>query len=104
MESAPRGPEEIVLRYQIINVIYLAARVYYVLLFIRIIFSWLNLRRPHPIVMQIQRVAYGATEPVLRPIRNAISKYQRGVRIDFSPLVAWLLIEVLLALLRRALM
>lgn len=92
------------LRYQVVNVIYLVARVYYVLLLIRIIFSWLNIRRPHPVVMQIQRIAYGATEPLLRPIRNALAKYQRGVPIDFSPLVAWLLIEVALTVLRRALL
>ena len=89
------------LRYQVVNAIYLVARAYYVLLLIRIIFSWLNIRRPHPIVVQVHRIAYGATEPLLRPIRNMLAKYQRGVPVDFSPLVAWLLIEVVLSLLTR---
>ncbi|MFW6156828.1 MAG: YggT family protein [Armatimonadota bacterium] len=88
---------------QIIIVIRLLARAYYVLLLVRIIFSWLNIRRPHPILMQLQRIAYAATEPLLRPIRNALAKYQRGVPIDFSPLVAWLLIEVVLQVLTSAL-
>ena len=90
------------LRLQIVNAIFLLARVYYVLLFIRIIFSWLNIRRPHPIVMQVQRIAYAATEPLLRPIRNFLARYQRGMPIDFSPLVAWLLIEVFLRLVANA--
>lgn len=92
------------LKYQIIRGIELLAWVYYVLLFVRILFSWLNIRRPHPILMKIQRVSYAATEPVLRPIRNALAKYQRGVPVDFSPLIAWLLIELVVRVLRNVLL
>lgn len=92
------------LRSQIIQIIELLAWIYYVLLFVRIIFSWLNIRRPHPVVMQIQRVAYAATEPILRPIRNVLAKYQRGMPLDFSPLIAWLLIELVVRLLRNVLL
>lgn len=91
------------MRFQIIWAINLLFRAYYVLLLVRVIFSWLNIRRPHPLVMQIQRIAYAATEPLLRPIRNALAKYQRGVPIDFSPLVAWFLIELVRTLLFRSL-
>jgi YggT family protein len=93
-----------VLRTQIIGAIDLVLNVFYVLLLIRVIFSWLNLRRPHPILMQIHKIAYGATEPLLRPIRNVLARYQKGVPIDLSPLIAWFLIEFVRRLLVRAIM
>jgi YggT family protein len=93
-----------VLRSQIIWAIDLILNAYYVLLLVRVIFSWLDLRRPHPILMQIQRIAYGATEPLLRPIRNVLSRYQRGMPLDLSPLIAWFLIELVRRLLVRALL
>lgn len=86
------------LRTQIIGAIDLVLNVFYVLLLIRVIFSWLNLRRPHPILMQIHKIAYGATEPLLRPIRNVLARYQKGVPIDLSPLIAWFLIELVRAI------
>jgi len=41
----------------------------------------------NPVVQLLRR----ATEPVLRPIRKALSRYQAG--LDFSPLVAILIIQ-----------
>jgi len=49
--------------------------------------SWVNLSPYHPLV----RFLYQATEPVLRPIRRLLSRYQTA--IDFSPLVAILIIQ-----------
>jgi len=82
-----------VLTSEIVRTIDILLNAYYVLLLVRVIFSWLDIRRPHPILMQVHRIAYAATEPLLRPIRNFLSKYQRGIPIDVSPLVAWFLIE-----------
>jgi YggT family protein len=82
-----------VLRSQIIWAIDILLNAYYVLLLVRVIFSWLDLRRPHPILIQVHRIAYAATEPLLRPIRNFLLKYQRGMPLDLSPLIAWFLIE-----------
>lgn len=87
---------------QILYAINLVANVYYVLLLVRIIFSWLNLERTHPALRSIYRITYAATEPLLRPIRNLLFRYQRRMPIDFSPLVAWLLIEFIRRLLFRA--
>ncbi|MGI5816477.1 MAG: YggT family protein [Armatimonadota bacterium] len=81
------------LRSQIIWAIDILLNAYYVLLLVRVIFSWLDLRRPHPILIQVHRIAYAATEPLLRPIRNFLLKYQRGMPLDLSPLIAWFLIE-----------
>ena len=41
----------------------------------------------NPVVQLLRR----ATEPVLRPIRKVLSRYQAG--LDFSPLVAILIIQ-----------
>jgi YggT family protein len=49
--------------------------------------SWVNPDPYNPIVQFLRRV----TEPVLRPIRNVLGRYQTG--LDFSPLVAILIIQ-----------
>jgi YggT family protein len=49
--------------------------------------SWVNPDPYNPIVQFLRRV----TDPVLRPIRQVLSRYQTG--IDFSPLVAILIIQ-----------
>lgn len=49
--------------------------------------SWVNPDPYNPIVQILRRV----TEPVLRPIRNVLARYQTG--LDFSPLVAILIIQ-----------
>lgn len=49
--------------------------------------SWVSPDPYNPIVQLLRRV----TEPVLRPIRRVLSRYQTG--LDFSPLVAILMIQ-----------
>jgi YggT family protein len=49
--------------------------------------SWVNPDPYNPVVQILRRV----TEPVLRPIRNVLARYQTG--LDFSPLVAILIIQ-----------
>ena len=49
--------------------------------------SWDSPDPYNPIVQFLRRV----TEPVLRPIRNVLARYQTG--LDFSPLVAILIIQ-----------
>jgi len=49
--------------------------------------SWVNPDPYNPVVKFLRRV----TEPVLRPIRNVLARYQAG--LDFSPLVAILIIQ-----------
>ncbi|MFW5866270.1 MAG: YggT family protein [Armatimonadota bacterium] len=88
-------------RFEIIRAIDLILNAYFVLLLIRVIFSWLDLRRPHPILMKIHGVTYAATEPLLRPIRNFLARYQQGMPLDLSPLILWLLIELVRRLLVR---
>ena len=62
-------------------------------LVIRAVLSWIpNLSRENPFVVLLNQV----TEPVLSPIRALIerSSFGRNSMLDLSPLVAFLIIEV----------
>ncbi len=56
---------------------------------IRALISWVNPDPYNPIVQFLVRI----TEPVLRPIRKLVPPYKLG--IDFSPLIAVLIIMFL---------
>jgi YggT family protein len=60
--------------------------VYSLLILVRALLSWVNPNPYHPLVQLLIR----ATEPVLAPLRRVIP--MSG--IDFSPLVAMLLIDI----------
>lgn len=63
------------------------------MIFARIIFSWLPIDRNGPIISTI----YNLTEPILHPIRRTIQKSPLGgpgMMLDFSPIIAFLLIQV----------
>lgn len=75
--------------------------IYYLLMFFelvllaRVLLSWFpNFDRNNPII----RFIYQVTEPVLSPIRNALP--QTGM-VDFSPLIVFLIISVLMQVLFR---
>jgi len=89
--------------YPIAQAINLVADVFYVLLLVRVVFSWLQPRRLHPLLQKIERLSFVTTEPLLKPIRNFLLRYQTGSPIDFSPIVAYLVIELARRLLLRVL-
>lgn len=61
----------------------------YVLLFVRIVLSWVpNVNYDHPAVQFIYRV----TSPILDPIRRVVPS---AGGLDLSPLVAFLLLELI---------
>jgi YggT family protein len=62
--------------------------VYFWIIIVRALLSWVNPDRYNPIVQFLYRV----TEPVLRPIRRRLPM-QMG--LDFSPLIVILAIKVL---------
>jgi len=77
------------------------AEILYVLILARVILSWLPIGKGSGLV----RLVYNLTEPILGPIRGLIAKSPLGgpgMMLDFSPIIAWLLIagvsKVLLAL------
>lgn len=81
----------------IINVIYYAIQfagsVMQFFILLRVIFSWLQIK-PSNIMI---RFVYNITEPILAPIRNLINKMGGSgqmVRLDLSPLIAILFLQV----------
>ncbi len=64
-----------------------------ILIFIRVIVSWLPIGRDNPLI----RTLYQLTEPILGPIRRLIEKSPIGANMmfDFSPLIVWLIIRVI---------
>lgn len=65
------------------------ASVYSLLILIRVLLSWVN---PDP-YNQIVQFIYRFTEPLLSRIRRILPN-QWGGMIDFSPIIAFLLIEL----------
>jgi YggT family protein len=61
--------------------------IYNFIILARVIASWI-IRDP---ASQILRFLYGITEPILGPIRNIMP----NMGLDFSPIVAYLLINIL---------
>lgn len=68
----------------------------------RVIISWIPVSRDNPLI----RLLYQITEPVLAPIRGIIqrSAIGRNMFIDFSPLLAFLLLGLLRNMLIRFLL
>jgi YggT family protein len=89
--------------YTIIRAINFLAGVLYVLILVRVVFSWVQPRRMSRILHRVEHIAFVTTEPLLRPVRNLLFRYQRGSPVDFSPLVLYLLIELARGILIRVL-
>lgn len=65
------------------------------LIFIRVILSWLPINRNNPFV----NIVYVLTEPILGPIRDMIYKSPLGgpgMMLDFSPIIAFILFDIIL--------
>lgn len=72
----------------IIQFVVILTNVLYVALIARAILSWLNVSPSNPLVAML----YQVTEPILAPIRRVLPTV--GM-IDFSPMVAIILITVI---------
>lgn len=77
----------------IVSVAYLLLQLYGLVLLARVLLSWFpTIDRSNPIIQFV----YDITEPVLRPIRNMLPP---TAGFDFSPLIVFLIIQVLTRLL-----
>jgi len=75
------------------QVIFLILRIFEFILLARVLLSWFpNVDRNNPIV----QLLYEITEPVLRPIRDMLPP--NGM-FDLSPLIAFLIIQVIATIL-----
>lgn len=61
---------------------------YMIVLLVRVIVSWVQFDPRHPLV----QLLYGITEPVLAPIRSVLPV---AGGLDFSPVVAMLILSLL---------
>lgn len=68
-------------------------------IFVRVIISWL----PVPKDGQFMRILYTITEPILAPIRGMVERSSIGknMMMDFSPIIAFLLIGLVKNILAR---
>ncbi len=68
----------------------------------RVLISWIPVSRDS----QIIRLLYQLTEPILGPIRSIVSRSAIGqnMMLDFSPIIAFLLISVVRNIIIRFLM
>ncbi len=81
--------------YLIIMTLIRAISIYNLLIFARVIMSWIIHDPYHP----IYRFLFSLTEPVLGPLRRIIPS---GM-LDFSPIVAYFLLQILQNILRSLL-
>ncbi len=74
----------------IFEVVSIAFRVLYLLIIARVILSWIPMGNPNNSVVNF---IYEITEPILAPIRRLIPR--GSLPLDFSPLIAIILISIL---------
>lgn len=74
--------------YNLVYIISVALNVLKILLIVRVVMSWLRVGYGHPIANFIFEI----TEPILAPIRSLMPK---NMMLDFSPLIAIILLELL---------
>jgi len=80
----------------LLQIVFLILNVYELLLIGRVLLSWFpNVDYRNPLV----QLLYEVTEPVLRPIRQWLGGMGMSGMMDFSPLVVFLLIPVLMIIL-----
>jgi len=80
----------------VFNAINMVLRAFEVILLVRVLITWLPVSRDNKAV----DLLYAITEPVLSPIRNMLSQSRfmnnsMFSMMDFSPLVAFILIGIL---------
>ena len=79
----------------IINIIELLLQLFNLALLARIILSWFpNVDRRNPVIQFL----FDITEPVLRPIREMLPS---SGMFDFSPMIVFLIIQVISTVLRN---
>ncbi len=76
---------------------------WYVVLLARVVLSWLRLSPWHPVNRRIGPFVFAVTEPLLRPIRRALAGVQGKSPLDFSPLIAYLILKIVQTVIMRML-
>ncbi len=77
----------------LITAVNLLFRVLIWLLVIRAVMSWFV--RPGDVIFPIYRWLLQITEPLLAPCRRLMGRFGMGIGVDFSPIVAFLILAIL---------
>lgn len=77
---------------------------YYLIILVRVVFSFLRLPPWHWASRTIGAFCYAATEPLLAPLRRVLDPYQRRTGLDFSPLLLYVILQLAEHLAMRVLM
>lgn len=80
----------------LIDIVKWAATIFSILVFARVIISWMGSGSTHPLVLLVYRL----TEPVLAPVRSILPSFGG---LDFSPVLVLIGIQVLERVLIRVL-
>ena len=72
----------------LIDIVQWAATIFSILVFARVIISWMGSGSTHPLVLLVYRL----TEPVLGPVRSILPSFGG---LDFSPVLVLIGIQVL---------
>jgi YggT family protein len=78
----------------LLPIVHLVFWLFDLLVIVRCVLSWLRTPSYTSPWLPFWNFVYGVTEPVLAPIRKALSRYMRGTPIDFSPFVLILLLSI----------
>jgi len=78
----------------VVHVVHLVFWLFYLVVLARCVLSWLRTPSYASPWLPLWRFVYACTEPLLGPIRRVLSRYVRGVSLDFSPFVLLLLLSV----------
>jgi YggT family protein len=80
--------------FGLVQIVHLVFWLYYVLVLVRCVLSWLRTPSYTSPWLPLWNFVYASTEPVLSPLRKALSRFTRGTPLDFSPFVLILLLSV----------
>jgi len=80
-----------------IAVIHWLLIVYTIILFVRILSSWVRVPA-YGVAGKVLQIVYDLTEPVLRPLRSILPPIRMGaMAMDLSPIIVFIVLDVLIA-------
>ena len=78
----------------LVQIVRLVFELYSLLVLVRCVLSFLRTPSYTSRWLTFWNFVYALTEPVLSPIRKALSRFTRGIPLDLSPLVLILLLSI----------
>ena len=78
----------------LLPLIHVAFRAYEIVIIVAVVFSWLRISQYDKRWGGLIRLVRSLTEPLFEPIRRVLQPYQGRSGFDFSPVAAWLIVEI----------